>query len=191
MPSRRCARSAVARRRAARRGRRPGASAPARVGRRAWACESASRFTAPSATWRRSMTHRLSVAHADHRSVRARRDRGGGARLPRRGGRASTAWPRPSPTASAAARSRRRCRLSRYVELGGRLDGLPQCVYDPAPMRSSSRAPSIPSVWPRRSPRVFADARGFEALSAAASAHVLAQPSFAAHVRDVMAVIDG
>ena len=38
---------------------------------------------------------------------------------------------------------------------------------------------------------MFADPSEYEARSAAATAHVLAQPSFADHVRDVMAVIDG
>jgi hypothetical protein len=37
---------------------------------------------------------------------------------------------------------------------------------------------------------MFGDPSRFETLSASASAHVLGQPDFAAHVRDVMAVID-
>jgi glycosyltransferase involved in cell wall biosynthesis len=81
--------------------------------------------------------------------------------------------------------------LARYVELGGALEGLPQCIYDP--VADALREPC--AVDPERVAAqilaVFADARAYEARSAAASAHVLSQPSFADHVRDVMAVIDG
>ena len=81
--------------------------------------------------------------------------------------------------------------LARYVELGGGLEGLPQCIYDPA--ADALREPR--AVDPERSgaevAALFDDAQRFEARSAAASAHVLAQPNFAAHVRDVLAVIDG
>ena len=38
---------------------------------------------------------------------------------------------------------------------------------------------------------MFADPRAYEAGSAAASAHVLARPGFAEHVRDVMGLIEG
>jgi glycosyltransferase involved in cell wall biosynthesis len=80
--------------------------------------------------------------------------------------------------------------LRRYVELGGALEGLPQCVYDPA--ADALREPR--AVDPEHVTAVvsglLADASAFEACSAAASAHVLAQPGFADHVRDVMAVID-
>jgi hypothetical protein len=38
---------------------------------------------------------------------------------------------------------------------------------------------------------VLRDARTFESLSATASALVIAQPSFAAHVLDVLGFIDG
>ena len=80
--------------------------------------------------------------------------------------------------------------LARYVELGGALDGL-------AAVHLRSRADALVeprAVDPERSGRggrrrVRGRAR-LRGLSAAASAHVLAQPSFAAHVRDVMAVID-
>ncbi len=81
--------------------------------------------------------------------------------------------------------------LSRYVELGGRLEGLPQCVYDPTADALIEPRAVDPERLAAEVAGVFADARGFEALSAAASAHVLAQPSFTAHVRDVLAVIDG
>jgi glycosyltransferase involved in cell wall biosynthesis len=80
--------------------------------------------------------------------------------------------------------------LARYVELGGALEGLPRYVYDPA--RDALREPRAvdPEQLATQVAAVFADERGYEARSAAASAHVLAQPNFAAHVRDVMAVID-
>ena len=72
-----------------------------------------------------------------------------------------------------------------------RLEGLPQCVYDPATDALVEPRAVDPERLAAKSPPCFADARGFEALSAGASAHVLAQPSFTAHVRDVLAVIDG
>jgi hypothetical protein len=76
--------------------------------------------------------------------------------------------------------------LTRYVELGGALDGLPQCIYDP--VADDLREPRAvdPEVLADEVAAVF-DPRTYEARSAAASAHVLAGPSFAAHVRDVMA----
>ena len=80
--------------------------------------------------------------------------------------------------------------LERYVELGGALDGLPQCVYDPAADALDEPRAVDPELLAAEVAAVFRDARDFEAGSAAASAHVLAQPNFAAHVRDVMAVID-
>jgi glycosyltransferase involved in cell wall biosynthesis len=80
--------------------------------------------------------------------------------------------------------------LRAYVELGGALDGLPRCIYDPA--ADALREPRAVDPEHVRAvvAAVFADARAFEASSASASAHVLAQPDFAGHVRDVMAVID-
>jgi glycosyltransferase involved in cell wall biosynthesis len=81
--------------------------------------------------------------------------------------------------------------LARYVELGGALDGLPRCVYDPVADALAEARAVDPQLLAALVAAVFADARAFEAGSAAASAHVLAQPDFAAHVRDVMGVIDG
>ena len=81
--------------------------------------------------------------------------------------------------------------LERYVELGGGLEGLPQCIYDPdADVLAEPRAVD-PEQLADAVAALFDDPRGFEALSAGAGAHVLAQPSFAAHVRDVLAAIDG
>ena len=80
--------------------------------------------------------------------------------------------------------------LARYVELGGALDGLPRCVYDPSADALREPRAVDPELLAAGVAAVFADARAFEANSAAASAHVLAQPGFTAHVRDVMAVID-
>jgi glycosyltransferase involved in cell wall biosynthesis len=81
--------------------------------------------------------------------------------------------------------------LARYVELGGVLEGMPQCIYDP--VADALREPHAvdPELLAAAVAAQFADARAYEALSAAASAHVLAGPSFASHVRDVMATIDG
>jgi glycosyltransferase involved in cell wall biosynthesis len=79
--------------------------------------------------------------------------------------------------------------LSRYVELGGALSGLPPFVYDPAADALREPAAVDPALLAAQAAALFADERAYEARSAAASAHVLAQPSFAAHVRDVMAVI--
>lgn len=80
--------------------------------------------------------------------------------------------------------------LSRYVELGGQLAGLPQCIYDPVADALGEPRAVDPERLAAEVAEVFDDARTFEALSATASAHVLAQPGFAAHVRDVLAVID-
>jgi glycosyltransferase involved in cell wall biosynthesis len=81
--------------------------------------------------------------------------------------------------------------LNRYVELGGALEGLPQCVYDPAADALREPRAVDPEALAAEVAALFDDARAYEARSAAASAHVLAAPSFAAHVRDVMAVIEG
>jgi glycosyltransferase involved in cell wall biosynthesis len=80
--------------------------------------------------------------------------------------------------------------LDRYIELGGGLEGLPQCVYDPAADALAEPRAVDPERLAAAVAALFDDARGFEALSASASAHVLAQPDFATHVRDVMAVVD-
>jgi glycosyltransferase involved in cell wall biosynthesis len=80
--------------------------------------------------------------------------------------------------------------LATYVELGGRLEGLPQCIYDPAADALGEPRAVDPAALAAAVEQIFAGARDYEALSAAASAHALARPSFAAHVRDVMAVID-
>lgn len=81
--------------------------------------------------------------------------------------------------------------LERYVELGGGLEGLPPCVYDPSADALAEPRAVDPDRLAAAVAALFDDARGFETLSASASAHVLAQPDFTAHVRDVMGVIDG
>jgi hypothetical protein len=81
--------------------------------------------------------------------------------------------------------------LARYVELGGRLEGLPQCIYDPKSDALAEPRAVDPERLAAEVAALFDDARGFEELSARASAHVLAQPGFAEHVRDVTAVING
>jgi glycosyltransferase involved in cell wall biosynthesis len=81
--------------------------------------------------------------------------------------------------------------LERYIELGGALDSLPQCVYDPAADALREPRAVDPDLLAAEVAAVFEDARAYEARSHAASAAVLAGPSFASHVRDVMAVIDG
>jgi glycosyltransferase involved in cell wall biosynthesis len=81
--------------------------------------------------------------------------------------------------------------LTRYVELGGALEGLPRCIYDPATDALREPRAVDPELLAAQVAALFEDARAYEARSAAASAHVLAAPTFAAHVRDVMAVIDG
>jgi glycosyltransferase involved in cell wall biosynthesis len=81
--------------------------------------------------------------------------------------------------------------LERYVELGGAREGLPQCVYDPAADVLVEPRAVDPERLAAAVAALFDDARGFEELSARASAHVLAQPDFAAHVRDVMTIVDG
>ncbi|HUQ52671.1 MAG TPA: glycosyltransferase [Gammaproteobacteria bacterium] len=81
--------------------------------------------------------------------------------------------------------------LERYVALGGRLEGLPQCIYDPASDALAEPRAVDPEQLAAAVAELFDDAAAYEQLSACASAHVLAQPTFAAHVRDVLAVIDG
>jgi len=81
--------------------------------------------------------------------------------------------------------------ITSYVELGGALDGLPQCIYDPAADDLREPRAVDPEILASELAAVFEDRHAYEARSAAASAHVLDGPSFAAHVRDVMAVIDG
>lgn len=81
--------------------------------------------------------------------------------------------------------------IARYVELGGSLTGLPQCIYDPTTDALGEPRAVDPLRLAAEVASVFHDARAFEALSATASTHVLAQPGFTSHVRDVMAVIDG
>jgi glycosyltransferase involved in cell wall biosynthesis len=80
--------------------------------------------------------------------------------------------------------------IERYAELGGAREGLPQCIYDPRADALAAPRAVDPEMLATEVAALFADARGYEALSAAASAHVLARPSFATHVRDVLAVID-
>ena len=88
--------------------------------------------------------------------------------------------------------SRRRCRSSRYVELGGRLEGLPQCVYDPAADALVEPRAVDPERSGRGGRRACSRTRAASKRSARRRAqHVLAQPISTAHVRDVMAVIDG
>jgi glycosyltransferase involved in cell wall biosynthesis len=80
--------------------------------------------------------------------------------------------------------------LAAYVELGGSLTGLPQRVY--APGRDTLVEPQAvdPTEIARTLEHLFRDARTFESMSRAASAHVLRGADFAAHVRDVLSVID-
>jgi glycosyltransferase involved in cell wall biosynthesis len=81
--------------------------------------------------------------------------------------------------------------LQSYTELGGVLEEMPPFIYDPA--TDALREPRVvdPELLANAVAGLFGDARAYEARSAAASAHVLARPGFAAHVDDVMAVIDG
>lgn len=80
--------------------------------------------------------------------------------------------------------------LARYVELGGAREGIPPLVYDPAADTLREPRAVDPEQLAAEVAAVFADAGAFESRSAAASAHALAQPEFAAHVRDVMAIVD-
>lgn len=81
--------------------------------------------------------------------------------------------------------------LAQYVELGGALDGLPHVVYDPASDALATPRAVAPEALAAAVEELCGDERRYEAFSAGASAHVLARPDFAAHVRDVMMVIDG
>ena len=68
---------------------------------------------------------------------------------------------------------------------------MPRCVYDPAADALAEPRAVDPERLAAAVAALFDDAHGFEALSASAGAHVLAQPNFTAHVRDVLAVVDG
>ncbi|HEX5046993.1 MAG TPA: glycosyltransferase [Gammaproteobacteria bacterium] len=80
--------------------------------------------------------------------------------------------------------------LADYPGLGGSLDGVPQLVYEPR--RDALVEPPLvdPQALAAAVAELFADARSYETLSAAASAHVLASPTFAQHVDAVLAVVD-
>ena len=80
--------------------------------------------------------------------------------------------------------------LKAYVELGGSLEGLPERVY--APGRDALVEPQAvdPTEMARAVERLFRDAPTFDSVSSATSAHALRGADFAAHVRDVLNVID-
>lgn len=80
--------------------------------------------------------------------------------------------------------------LADYVGLGGSLAGIPRLVYDPR--RDALVAPPLadPAALADAVEESFTDPLAYEALSAAASAHVLASPTFAEHVAAVLAVAD-
>jgi glycosyltransferase involved in cell wall biosynthesis len=80
--------------------------------------------------------------------------------------------------------------LADYSSLGGSLQGIPRLVYDPR--RDALIEPPLldPAALAAAIAELFANARSYEALSAAASAHVLASPTFARHVDAVLAVVD-
>lgn len=80
--------------------------------------------------------------------------------------------------------------FSDYAKLGGGADGIPQLVYEPR--RDALVTPPIvdPAALAAAVMRLLDDPGAFESLSAAASAHVIASPTFTEHVRQVMAVAD-
>jgi glycosyltransferase involved in cell wall biosynthesis len=80
--------------------------------------------------------------------------------------------------------------LADYMKLGGGGDDIPKLVYDP--QRDELVPPTIldPAALATAVMRLLEDPGAFESLSAAASAHVIASPTFAEHVRQVMAVAD-
>ena len=80
--------------------------------------------------------------------------------------------------------------LSEYEGLGGSLAGVPRLVYEPR--RDALVEPPLvaPAALADAVTALFAAGPSYEALSAAASAHVLAAPTFAQHVADVLAVVD-
>ena len=81
--------------------------------------------------------------------------------------------------------------LTRYVELGGALEGCRSASTIPPPTRCASRAPSIPSSWPRRSPPLFEDARatrrGARARARTCSRSRISPPTFATSWQSSMA----
>ncbi|HET8698703.1 MAG TPA: glycosyltransferase [Gammaproteobacteria bacterium] len=80
--------------------------------------------------------------------------------------------------------------LADYEALGGSLAGVPRLVYEPR--RDALVPPPLadPAALAAAVADLFAEARGYETASAAASAHVRAAPNFAQHVDDVLAVVD-
>jgi len=81
--------------------------------------------------------------------------------------------------------------LDEYVELGGARAGLPEVVYDPDHDALAVPRVASPEALANAIEDVCGDEGRYRALSESASAYVLAAPDFAAHVRDVMTVIDG
>jgi glycosyltransferase involved in cell wall biosynthesis len=80
--------------------------------------------------------------------------------------------------------------LETYVELGGSRSGLPERVYSPE--RDALVAPQAvaPAVLAAAVTRLFAATPTFEALSESATRHALAGASFAAHVSEVLGIVD-
>src|SRR5690606_16224528 len=69
-----------------------------------------------------------------------------------------------------------------YAALGGSLDGVPEQIYDPASDALMAPRVADPGVLAAAVLELFADRTAYERTSAAASAHVLAEFAFDAHV---------
>jgi glycosyltransferase involved in cell wall biosynthesis len=79
--------------------------------------------------------------------------------------------------------------LGEYTALGGVLEGMPAVVYDPA--ADDVREPRVvdPAAAAEAVQRLFATEQGYERIAAAASAHVLREFRFDAHVDAVMSTV--
>jgi glycosyltransferase involved in cell wall biosynthesis len=81
--------------------------------------------------------------------------------------------------------------LDDYVELGGALAGLPAVVYDPDSDTLTAPRAVAPEALASAVLEFCGAPERYSLASERASAHVLSAPDFAAHVNEVMTVING
>jgi glycosyltransferase involved in cell wall biosynthesis len=79
--------------------------------------------------------------------------------------------------------------LGEYAALGGALEGMPAVVYDPANDEVCEPRIVDPTAAAEVVEQLFATARDYERIGQAASAHVLREFRFDAHVEEVMSAV--
>lgn len=80
--------------------------------------------------------------------------------------------------------------LAEYPKFGGRLEGIPEVVYDPLTDGLIEPRFVDPDKVAEVVSRLFADSARYEEMSRSASSHVLDEYGFDAHVDDVMRVVE-